>query len=563
MANCLDKVLCENSFGCGITILDTNGNPIDPLNLNGGESLIFVLTEKPGYRFDGWVDDSGNRHSYQSLGDNKYLIKNIDCNNQYIARYCAILYSVSRESNSDCFQPRISQHFYGDVVRISAQDSSRCRFLYWEKDGVRYSEEHSFEYVVTGNVVFRAIYDDIKYMITVEPEQRNRGICNGGGVYDFNDSVQISATPNYGYFFERWDDGIRNQLRTITVRNNKIYKAIFGANENVIYIPPINGGDVIGGGTYETGAMVSVQAVSQPGYKFTHWMIGDERNEESTVNFIADKDITLIPYFEKLRYAISFVASPQGSGTFNVNNQATYFYGDTLTVTAIPYANYTFVGWADGFSSATRDITVNSNYEYVAYFTHKPTICQVVVVLNDGTNCSIYVGGKNIAQKMATTVVANVPSGTQISMMPLAPNGKKLSLVEDSNGAVIWTDTGEPRQPVITYLVEDDVAFELYFTDIEYQMLVSLNPINGTTSGEIPLSVSIGNTPDTFIPSTLQPKKIYNGILYWADITLSAPSNYSNYSFSYWLTNQGSFETPSIHLNATNNLNCIAVFSEQ
>ena len=90
MATCLDKILCENAFGCDITILDGEGNPVNPLNLNNGDTVIFVLGEKPGYRFIAWVDEDGLPYYYEPLGDNRYRINAINCSKQYIANYCAI-----------------------------------------------------------------------------------------------------------------------------------------------------------------------------------------------------------------------------------------------------------------------------------------------------------------------------------------------------------------------------------------------------------------------------------------------------------------------------------------
>jgi hypothetical protein len=234
MATCIDKILCENAFGCDITILDIDGNPVNPLDLNNGDSVIFVLGDKPGYIFNGWVDDEGNTVYYEPIGENRYIIRGIDCQKQYIARYCTVRYRVEVTCIGECLQPYVEFATYGSIVNVHASDNLGCRFMYWAKDGVIYSEEHSFDYVVTDNATFVAHYDDIQYRITAKPNFRNRGTCTGSGLYNLNDEVTISATPNQGYAFDGWDDGSVQQTRTVTVRGNKTYTALFSVSEEPI-----------------------------------------------------------------------------------------------------------------------------------------------------------------------------------------------------------------------------------------------------------------------------------------------------------------------------------------
>lgn len=227
MATCLDKILCENSSDCNITILDIDGNPVDPVNLNDGDSIIIVLGDKPGYRFIGWTDETGKPIIYDTVDENHYIIRSIDCKKQYIAKYCAILYNVNVTSDSTCLQPYGTFATYGKIVKIQASDGMHCRFLYWTKNGVLYSYQKSFDYIVTENTTFEAFYDDIKYRITAKPNLRNRGVCTGSGLYDYNDEATITATPNKGYKFDAWDDGFSAPTRTVPVRGNKTYIALF------------------------------------------------------------------------------------------------------------------------------------------------------------------------------------------------------------------------------------------------------------------------------------------------------------------------------------------------
>ncbi len=53
------------------------------------------------------------------------------------------------------------------------------------------------------------------------------GVCTGAGIYSVNRSVEITATPNTGYKFGKWNDGDTNSTRTVVATEDKIYTACF------------------------------------------------------------------------------------------------------------------------------------------------------------------------------------------------------------------------------------------------------------------------------------------------------------------------------------------------
>ena len=75
--------MCENAWKCNIIITDVEGNPIDPLTIRNGSSVVFVLGEKVGYTFYGFRDEDGNGVYAVNLGDNRYRIDLIDCSKKY------------------------------------------------------------------------------------------------------------------------------------------------------------------------------------------------------------------------------------------------------------------------------------------------------------------------------------------------------------------------------------------------------------------------------------------------------------------------------------------------
>lgn len=567
MATCLDKILCENAFGCNITLMDSENNIIDPIILEDGEDVIIALGEKQGYNFIGFVDENGTPYQYETLDENHYRINSIVCSKQYIAKYCAILYTVNVMPSNSCFLPYTIHSFYGDIVQISAPDSNSCRFLYWEKDGVLYSEEHSFEYVVTGNTTFLANYESVKYRITAKPNKINRGVCTGSGIYDLNTNVQISATENEGYYFERWDDGITDSVRTVSVDGNKTYLALFGVNESVVVLSSVPGGAAIGGGTYKTGDVVSLQAIPDAGWVFSHWVIDNTTYNDSTVTFVADKNVTATPYFNKGTYQVTFNISPNGKGYLIPIPEAAYSYGDNFEIEAFPLDGYTFAGWSDGFLTSRRTITVYGNAEYTAMFKPLETQYKLSVVLpNDTYKCSVYIGYDSVGGKYGDEIWTSAMPGTQLKIAPVVPDGKRLVSVTDSEGEVVWIneETRKATSPLIYYTMDDsNTELTLNFIDILYSMDVTISPMNEDISGTIPLTVVSGSIYDTVTPTTANPTISYNGLMYGANVMLSAPSFAGTLAFSYWFTSNGSYTTPTINITVDKNLKCVAVFAAQ
>lgn len=72
-----------------------------------------------------------------------------------------------------------------------------------------------------------------EFTITVVPNDASMGIVTGSGVYTKGTIIQLVALPSTGYQFEKWDDGNTDNPRTITVKSNATYTAIFIVEGNI------------------------------------------------------------------------------------------------------------------------------------------------------------------------------------------------------------------------------------------------------------------------------------------------------------------------------------------
>ena len=73
----------------------------------------------------------------------------------------------------------------------------------------------------------------VKYTITIYSDTPGWGEIDGAGTYSSGSKVTISASPNDGYSFVGWSDGVTSSHRTITVSGDATFVAIFEPNNIV------------------------------------------------------------------------------------------------------------------------------------------------------------------------------------------------------------------------------------------------------------------------------------------------------------------------------------------
>jgi len=136
---------------------------------------------------------------------------------------------------------------------------------------------------------------EVNYTITVNSADEEMGTATGGGEFANGTQIQISATPNDGYYFTRWNDGSTANPRTITVRGNATYTAYFEELPTEYEITVLSNDDEMGtatgGGVYYEGERVTLYAVANDGYVFLNWDDGNEANPR-TITVTGDATYT-------------------------------------------------------------------------------------------------------------------------------------------------------------------------------------------------------------------------------------------------------------------------------
>jgi len=146
-------------------------------------------------------------------------------------------------------------------------------------------------------------------------------------------------------------------------------------------------GSVSGGGSYLSGTNVSVTATADSGWYFVRWE-GTISGSSNPTTIMMDGNKTVMGIFD--------VNPPPPSYTLNVNKQGqgsisgggSYPSGTSVTVTAIPEADWHFVQWEGAItaSSSTATTVMDNNKTVTAIFEEDPSGLPVLSVTPENQN---------------------------------------------------------------------------------------------------------------------------------------------------------------------------------
>ena len=139
----------------------------------------------------------------------------------------------------------------GEKATLTANANAGYSFVKWvDEEGKLLSDEATHELTVTENVKVFAIFEKIvvpSYTVTVSASPEEGGSVSGGGSYEEDTSVTVTATANDGYTFKVWvnenGDPVSNEAEyTFTVTENCELVAVFEEVEEEPEAPVITHG---------------------------------------------------------------------------------------------------------------------------------------------------------------------------------------------------------------------------------------------------------------------------------------------------------------------------------
>lgn len=119
-------------------------------------------------------------------------------------------------------------------TKITATPNTGYHFVQWNDD----DKNASREITVTKNETYTATFAINTYTVSVSANNEEWGTVSGGGTYNHGATDTLTATPNDGYKFVKWNDGNTDNPRTITVTKKATYTATFEKLEDVEFSNP-------------------------------------------------------------------------------------------------------------------------------------------------------------------------------------------------------------------------------------------------------------------------------------------------------------------------------------
>lgn len=194
----------------------------------------------------------------------------------------------------------------------------------------------------------------------------------GSDTVDYLDSVLLTAVAlDTHFYFNHWSDGDTNNPRWVVAHSDTTLCAVFDAHHYDVALDVDTSihGSVSGGGNYSYLSRHIIAATANYGYHFDHWSDGDTSNPRVIT---VRGDTTLTAFFGRNIYTVSTSCNNANRGY--VIGGGTAMYGDTITLTAIPYVGYEFSYWnrtgtqGGSLSGNPKQVIVYEDENYEAVF---------------------------------------------------------------------------------------------------------------------------------------------------------------------------------------------------
>ncbi len=259
--------------------------------------------------------------------------------------------------------PGSGRHEAGTTVTLTATADPGWHLADWA--GLGTAAGNVYTIVMDSNRTVGAIFERDQYTLTVST-QGDGSVDVTGGIYDYGDTVTLTATPAQGSHFVRWEGDSASTSETIdvTMDDDKTVSAVFESDQPTLSVRAVGGGTVAlapPGGVYATGTEVTLTATADEGtsYVFIRWE-GDASGSALSTTVTMDSDKLVYAIFDTPHTLTISVIT--GDGSVNASpppgENGAYATDDVVTLTAVPARGYVFDGWGGDTNWNGTDLTI-------------------------------------------------------------------------------------------------------------------------------------------------------------------------------------------------------------
>ncbi|WP_419871689.1 InlB B-repeat-containing protein [Candidatus Pristimantibacillus sp. PTI5] len=455
--------------GNGGSITGTATQGVTP----GASGTAVTATPNTGYHFVDWSDGGTSA----TRTDN-----NITADKSVTANFAINVYALNYAAGSGGTLTGAANQSVAhgsDGTAVTAVPNAHYHFTGWN-DGNLNANRTDTNVTGAKNVTANFAIDTFNLSYSASAGGSITGAASQTVIYEAN-GAEVTATPDTGYHFVSWSDGITTEKRTDNqVTANKSVTASFAINQYTLEYAAGSNGSLTGTAsqTVNHGSNGSVvTAVPAVGYHFVNWSDGITTASRTDLNVTGSKNVTAS--FAINAYSLAYTAGAGGSLT-GTAAQTVNHGSDGTTVTAMPNVGYHFIGWSDTVLDASRkDLNVTGSINATANF-----------MINAYTLNYLAGDGGSINGAVSQTV-NHGSSGSEVTAVPTT-----------GYHFVSWSD-GDLSASRTDSILTDNKSVAASFAINEYTLSYSANA-GGSLTGTVSQNVNHGSSGSvvTAVPAT-------------------------------------------------------------
>jgi uncharacterized repeat protein (TIGR02543 family) len=201
-------------------------------------------------------------------------------------------------------------------------------------------------------------------------------------------TLTAPATASNGNVFLRWNRNgnsfATTQAATFVLTGNEVWTMVYSAPPTTstytvnVSTPSSASGSVTGGGSFGSGAWVTVRATAASGYSFWNWTSGGQFFSVSAeTSFQVTSNMNLVANFVSTGGSHNIVVTGNPAAGGNITGAGSYANGQTATLVATPVDGWFFQSWTEYGSilsySNTLSFPVYQSKEIVANYSPDPS----------------------------------------------------------------------------------------------------------------------------------------------------------------------------------------------
>ncbi|MBR1766663.1 MAG: fibronectin type III domain-containing protein [Bacteroidales bacterium] len=310
-----------------------------------------------------------------------------------------------------------------------------------------YYEGWGWSFFYTYPMAVNAVTAPVFYTVTVNFDETMGTVTGAPTAPVFvGTEVTLTATPNDGYHFIGWSNGIADSIITFTVTEDTTLTANFEANTQYFTVA-VNFDETMGTVTgipteaVEEGTVVTLTATAGSGFVFTGWSNG---LTDATISITVNSDTTLTANFDTRYYTINVTVNDNTMGY--VTGSGRYAAGSIVVLEAHAEEGYHFVRWSNGQTDAHIEIEATEDLDLEAFFEADGTTGISDI---EGANATVFAADGKIFVKGAENMNVYVYDVNGRCVMSLANATETEEISVNGTGVYLVKVANAPAKRVV------------------------------------------------------------------------------------------------------------------